>query len=136
MDQAGMAEHALGSKSSGNKTAKKPQPMKEFHVKQLHDGTYHIQKHHGNGTDMMPVKPVEEGSAHDLDGVHDHLEEHMGNSGHADGEKGGVTKDAGFRDGEKEGEKKQGHESKPKKEKGKDTSEESEKPEHGETEEE
>ncbi len=52
--------------------------LKEFHAKELHDGTYHIQKHHGHDQYGVEVKPAEEGSATDLDGVHDHLEEHMG----------------------------------------------------------
>jgi len=66
-------------------------PLKEFHAKELHDGTYHVMKHHG---DVM--KPPTEGSAQHLEELHDHLEEHFC---------GGV----GPHDGEKEGEKKQGH---------------------------
>ena len=46
-------------------------PTKHFHVHELHDGTYHVEKDHGEGR-------METGSAQDLDEVHDHLEEMMG----------------------------------------------------------
>ena len=51
-------------------------PMKEFHAKELHDGTYHVMMHHGD-----PMKPPMEGSAHDVDGVVDHMMHHFGGEG-------------------------------------------------------
>lgn len=45
-------------------------PTKGMHIDELHDGTYHIEKHHGN--DHM------RGSATDLDDVHDALEDYFG----------------------------------------------------------
>ena len=56
-------------------------PMRHFHAHELHDGTYHVEKDHGEG-------PMETGSANDLDEVHDHLEEMMGtpNEGEQEGE--------------------------------------------------
>jgi hypothetical protein len=45
--------------------------VRRFHVDELHDGSYHVEKDHGVG-------PPETGSATDLDEVHDHLEEMMG----------------------------------------------------------
>jgi hypothetical protein len=44
---------------------------KHFHVHKLHDGTYHVEKDHGEGE-------MDTTSADDLDGVHDHLEEMLG----------------------------------------------------------
>ena len=46
-------------------------PRKHFHVHELHDGTYHLEKDHGEGE-------MQQASANDLDEVHDHLEEMMG----------------------------------------------------------
>jgi hypothetical protein len=40
-------------------------------VHKLHDGTYHVEKDHGEGE-------MDTTSADDLDGVHDHLEEMLG----------------------------------------------------------
>jgi len=74
-DEYGMAAHALAHMPKAKAAHK---ALKEFHAKELHDGTYHIEKHHGHDEHGMPVKPAEEGSATDLDGVHDHLEEHFG----------------------------------------------------------
>jgi hypothetical protein len=114
----GMAEHVLGHKAGGEKTGKKPsvKPMKSFKAEELHDGTYGIEKHHGMSEDgFTPVKPVEKGSAKDVDGVIDHLHEHFGsNVKHEEGEK----------------EKKQGHNENAKEEGKKDkaTAEEDEKP--------
>lgn len=65
-----LAKHAL---SHERKKSEKKKHLKEMHVKELHDGTYHIMKHHGH-PEMQPT----EGSAQDLDQVHDALEEHMG----------------------------------------------------------
>ena len=43
----------------GGMEAPEPQkPLKEFHAKELHDGTYHVMMHHGD-----PMKPPTEGSA-------------------------------------------------------------------------
>jgi hypothetical protein len=47
----------------------------EFHVKKLHDGTYHHERIYAHDH-MGPVRPSEEGSG-DLDSVHDALEEHF-----------------------------------------------------------
>ena len=60
------ASHALAHEKAKHKL------LKELHVRELHDGSYHIVRHHGDG------HPVTEHSAKDLDHVHDHLEEHMG----------------------------------------------------------
>jgi hypothetical protein len=46
-------------------------PRKHLHVHELHDGTYHVEKDHGEGE-------MEAGSANDLDEVHDAVEEHFG----------------------------------------------------------
>lgn len=65
------AAHGLGHKS---KAKEKPAPkkhLKEFHAKELHDGTFHTAAHDGKGG-------VQEGSAPDVDSVHDALEAHMG----------------------------------------------------------
>lgn len=134
MENVEMASATLGHhKPGGAKTAAKPKikPLKEFHAKELHDGSFHIEKHHGYDQHMMPVKPSETGSAPDLDGVHDALHEHMaaGNEAKEVGEKGGVSKkNEGPGDGEKGGEKKQGRESKPSEKAEKPTSEQDEKP--------
>lgn len=74
MDYTGMAAQVLSSKPT-KKTPHKP--LKEFHAKELHDGTYMHRKMHGKDQYDMPVKPDEEGSG-DLDAVHDAMEEHMG----------------------------------------------------------
>lgn len=79
-------------------------PMKEMHVKALHDGSYHMMMHHGD-----PMKPPMEASAPDLEGVHDKMEEHLGHA--SEGEKN----------------KKQGHEEKPPMKEKKATSEKAEK---------
>jgi hypothetical protein len=72
-------EHEMAMSALSHKPRKSThKPLKAMHIKELHDGTYHVEKHHGHDEDGMPVKPTEEGSATDLDGVHDHLEEHMG----------------------------------------------------------
>ena len=88
MAQVEMAEHVLGLGTPKPAAKPKIKPMKEFHVRELHDGTYHIEKGHGRDHMGMDVKPHEEASASDLDGVHDHLEEHMGepNFGEEQGE--------------------------------------------------
>jgi hypothetical protein len=65
-----LAKHAL---SHERKKSEKKKALKEMHVKELHDGTYHIMKHHGH-----PEQPPTEGSAQDLDQVHDAMEEHLG----------------------------------------------------------
>lgn len=44
---------------------------KELHVKKLHDGSYHHTVSH-------PYGERREGSTHDLDDIHDLLEEHFG----------------------------------------------------------
>lgn len=132
--EMGVAAAHLGSAEPMGNKKKGFKPLKEMHVKELHDGTYHVAMHHGRDQYGMEHKPPTEGSAQDLDGVHDHLEEHMGAPN--DGEKGGESKGTHFpKDGEAGGEKKQGRESKPKTGGGKDTSEKDEKLEHGETEE-
>jgi hypothetical protein len=48
-----------------------PRPRKHLHVHELHDGSYHVERDHGEG-------PMETGSANDLDEVHDALEEMLG----------------------------------------------------------
>jgi hypothetical protein len=48
-----------------------PRVLKELHIRKLHDGSLHHTLHHENGM-------REEGSTHDLDDVHDALEEHFG----------------------------------------------------------
>jgi hypothetical protein len=48
-----------------------PRPRKHFHAHELHDGSYHVEKDHGEG-------PMETGSANDLDEAHDALEEMLG----------------------------------------------------------
>src|ERR1700683_2015566 len=85
-----LAAHALAHRSK--KTAPK-KVLKEFHAKELHDGTYSIHKQDGKGG-------MKEESAQDLAQVHDKLDEHMGppNDGAAQsgdpGQNGGAT-DAG-----------------------------------------
>src|SRR5580658_2325434 len=68
-------DHELAAHALAHKTPKKatPKPMKEFHAKEVHDGTFHITKHSGK-----PGEEPKEGSATDMDQVHDALEEHMG----------------------------------------------------------
>jgi hypothetical protein len=56
-------------------------PRKHFHAHELHDGTYHVERDHGEG-------PMETGSANDLDEVHDHLEEMMGEPNEGEQEAG------------------------------------------------
>lgn len=78
------AFHALTHPSRKERDSKKEEehrPRKHFHVHELHDGTYHVEKDHGEGE-------MESASADDLDGVHDHLEEMMGtpNEGEEHGE--------------------------------------------------
>jgi len=63
--ESDLAAHAL----SHGKGAKM-RHMKEMHVKEMHTGGYHVTKHHGTHTT--------EHGAKDLDDVHDHMEEHMG----------------------------------------------------------
>ena len=63
-----LARHALAH----GKKHEMPKALREFHVKELNDGTYHHIKHHGDG------KPPTEGSSTELDGAHDAMEEHMG----------------------------------------------------------
>jgi hypothetical protein len=132
-----MATHALGHAPSGNKKATKPKPMKEFHAKELHDGTFHTKKMHGFDEHMMPIKPDEEGSASDIDGVHDQLHEHMGGGkkGKGEGPDDGEGQDSHGEENEGAGEKKQGHEQKAKHNKDKVDAEEDETPEHGKTDE-
>lgn len=60
-----MASHALGVK------AKKEKPLKSFHVRELHDGTHHVEKNDGKGN-------MEEASAKKMKEVHQMLEAHMG----------------------------------------------------------
>jgi hypothetical protein len=131
--EMGVAAAHLGNEPMGNKQ-KGFKPLKEMHVKELHDGTYHVAMHHGRDHHGMELKPPTEGSAQNIDGVHEHLHGHFA-GGTEVGEKGGVTKDASFYDGEAGGEKKQGRTEKPKEGKVKATSEKDEKPEHGKTEE-
>ena len=64
MEHLELAGHAL---AHGHATQK---PRKEMHVRELHDGSYHIMRHHGEA--------MTEHSAPTLDHVHDHLEEHFG----------------------------------------------------------
>jgi len=50
---------------------KEPEVEKELHVRKLHDGSYHhTVSHH-------PYGERREGSTHDLDEIHDLLEEHF-----------------------------------------------------------
>lgn len=63
-----LAASHLGSKMPKAQAVKIP---KEFHVKELHDGTYHTVMHHSD------MKPSTEGSAVDLDSVIDQLHDHM-----------------------------------------------------------
>ena len=91
-------------------------PMKEFHAKELHDGTYHVMMHHGD-----PMKPPMEGSAHDVDGVVDHMMHHFGGEGGGE-EEGGKSRGEGAKD------KKEGREGKPSEKAVKPTSEKAEKP--------
>lgn len=61
---------------SRHKEAVKDEPrsaevLKELHIRKLHDGSLHHTLHHENGLRS-------EGSTHDLDDVHDALEEHFG----------------------------------------------------------
>ena len=65
MDYGSAVAHRLAPKKPVSK------PTKSMHVEELHDGTYHIMKNHGNGQS-------EKGSASDLDDAHDVLEEHFG----------------------------------------------------------
>lgn len=92
-------------------------PMKEMHVKALHDGSYHMMMHHGD-----PMKPPMEASSPDLEGVHDKMEEHLGSDPHT-GKVGGANE----RVSEGEKNKKQGHEEKPPMKEKKATSEKAEK---------
>jgi hypothetical protein len=67
-------ESALHTLTHPPRKVEKPKEhpaTRHFHVDELHDGTYHVEKDHGTG---MP----ETGSAADLDEVHDALEEMMG----------------------------------------------------------
>ena len=65
------AFHTLTHPSRKVEEPKERPTVRHFHVDELHDGTYHVEKDHGVG-------PPETGSATDLDEVHDHLEEMMG----------------------------------------------------------
>lgn len=55
----------------GGMDHEKMKPMKEFHVKELHDGSYHVAMHHGDGH-------MTEGSAPTLVHAHAHMDHHMG----------------------------------------------------------
>jgi hypothetical protein len=70
-----------GSRGPSQEHDHQPRPRKHLHVHELHDGTYHVERDHGEG-------PMETGSANDLDEVHDHLEEMFGepNEGEREGE--------------------------------------------------
>lgn len=48
----------------------KHKALKEFHAKELHDGSYHIAKHDGKGG-------MKEASSPDLAGVQEAMEQHM-----------------------------------------------------------
>lgn len=63
-----LAAHALAHKPVKTEAKK---TLKEFHAKEVHDGSYHTAKHDGKGA-------IKEGSAKNLDEVHDQMEEHMG----------------------------------------------------------
>ena len=64
------ADYDLASTALGHKPRAK-KALKEMHIREMHDGSYHVMRHHGD-------RPVKEGSAADLDQVHDAIEEHMG----------------------------------------------------------
>src|SRR5271168_330176 len=88
-DEFELAGHALahgpikGVSGKGPGPAHKQKVMKEMHVKEMHGG-YHVTLHHGG------VEPPTEHMAHDLDTVHDHMEEHLGspNDGEAEADSG------------------------------------------------
>jgi hypothetical protein len=62
-----MAAHRLGK----DKPKHMKKHLKELHVKEAHTGGYMVHKHDGKGG-------VTEHVASDLDQVHDHMEDHMG----------------------------------------------------------
>ena len=72
-----LAKHALSHEHKKSKM----KALKEMHVKELHDGSYHMKKMSGK-----PGEEPEEGSAKDLDEVHDAMEEHMGEKNQGEGE--------------------------------------------------
>jgi len=63
--------HPSRPKPAESKEHDRDRPLKHFHAQELHDGTYHVKTDYGEGQ-------METGSANDLDEVHDHLEEMMG----------------------------------------------------------
>ncbi len=73
-----MALHTMTHPSPKEPTQEGKEPehdaIKEFHVKRLHDGTFHHVLHDG-------MNEPQEGSAADLDGVHAALHEHFGDDG-------------------------------------------------------
>lgn len=101
MDEMELAGHALAHGAKGEKAPKPPKPMKEMHIKELHDKTYHVAMHSGK-----MGEPPKEGSAKDMDGVHDHVHEHFTGAPIAE-----AKKDEG--EGEKAGGDEETAESKP-----------------------
>ena len=79
----------------GGMDHEKMKPMKEFHVRELHDG-YHITRHHGDGHTTEHV-------AHSLVHAHAHMEHHMGtpNKGEEEMEGGTGSKAEEKAEGEK-----------------------------------
>lgn len=83
MDEMELAGHALAHgpvKGVSGKAGQHNKPLRHMHIKELHDGTYHVVKgitNHGpNPTGAIPQD--EEGSAPSVDHIHDHVEEHFG----------------------------------------------------------
>ena len=110
----GTAASHLGSKS-GAKPKGVVRPMKDMHIKELHDGTYHVERHHGHDHMGMPVHPPHTGSAADVDGIHDHVEEHFGSPNEGEPEELKHEKGESLH-GEGALRKKQDHKEKPSKE--------------------
>lgn len=103
MDEFELAGHALAHgpvKGASGKAGQHNKPLRHMHIKELHDGTYHVTKGvmHQGGHPAGTIEPDLEGSAPSVDHIHDHVEEHFGtpNEGESEhdagtGEKAGGT---------------------------------------------
>lgn len=74
MSEFELAGHALAHgpvKGVSAKAGQANKPLRQMHVRELHDGSYHVARHHAEGH-------ITEHGAPTLDHVHDHMEEHFG----------------------------------------------------------